>query len=155
MWPPPSSRARQKAANSGQETRVPWSYTFRKSAVRRALDTGEPVAGEQGGAPPPARSTGLGVADSSLVTYGQLVTAASPAARQHGPAVFGLHTLTKSVHFSALAIVGLKCPFRHIGLRTARNAQSEGASFDGVVYRRIQYNKRIAPAHCSLYLTMS
>jgi len=154
IWPPPSWRARQKAANSGQETRVPWSYTFRKSAVRRAPGMGEHVAGEQGGAPPPARSTGFSVADGSLVTYGQLVTAAGPAARQHGPAVFGLHALTKSVHLSALAIVRLKCPFRHIGLRTARNAQSEGASFDGVFYRRIQYNKRIAPAQCSSFFNV-
>jgi hypothetical protein len=53
------------------------------------------------------------------------------------------------VYFGALAIVGLKCPFRHIGLRRARNTRSEGASFDGVVYRPIQYNKRIAPARCS------
>ncbi len=83
------------------------------------------------GALPPAGSTGFGVADSLLVAYGQLVTAAGPAARQHGPSVLGLHALTKSVDFGALAIVRLKCPFRHIGLRSARIAHSEGASFDG------------------------
>jgi len=83
------------------------------------------------GAPPPAGSTGFGVANGLLVTDGQLVTAAGPAARQHGPAVFGLHALAKSVRFGALTIIRLKCPFRHIGLRTARNAHSEGASFDG------------------------
>jgi hypothetical protein len=40
------------------------------------------------------------------------------------------------VSLGALAIVGLKCPFRHIGLHCARNARSEGASFDGVVRRQ-------------------
>ena len=126
----PSGRARQKAANKGPETRVPWSYTLRKSAVRRALDVEEAGedTGEQMGAPPPAGSTGFRVADGLLVAYGQLVTAAGPAARQHGPSVFGLHALAKSVRFGALAIVRLKCPFRHIGLRSARNAQCEGAS---------------------------
>jgi hypothetical protein len=144
-----SSRARQKAANKGPEMRLPWSYTFRKSAVRRALAAVQ--AGEERGALPPARSTGFGVADSLLVAYGQLVTPAGAAARQHGPPVLGLHALTKSVHFGALTIVRLKSPFRHICLCSARNAQSAGASFDGVVCRPIQYNKRIAPAWCSLF----
>ncbi len=143
-------RARQKAANNGPDTRLPWSYTFRKSAVRRAPDEeAADESGEQRGAPRPAGSTGFGVADGSFVAYGQLVAATSPAARQHGPAVLGLHALTKSVRFGALAIVRLKCPFRHIGLRSARNARSAGASFDGVVCRPIQYNKRFAPLHCS------
>jgi hypothetical protein len=35
------------------------------------------------------------------------------------------------VHFGALAIIRLKSTFRHIGLRSACIAQSEGASFDG------------------------
>jgi len=83
------------------------------------------------GALPPAGSAGLRVADGLLVAYGQLVAAAGPAARQHGPAVLGLHALTKSVHFGALAIIRLKSTFRHIGLRSACIAQSEGASFDG------------------------
>ena len=83
------------------------------------------------GAPPPEGSTGFGVADGLLVADGQLVTAAGSAAREHGASVFGLHALAKSVRFGALTIVRLKCPFRHIGLRTARNAHSEGASFDG------------------------
>jgi hypothetical protein len=39
LQPLPFSRARQKAANKGPETRLPWSYTFRKSAVRRARCT--------------------------------------------------------------------------------------------------------------------
>jgi hypothetical protein len=131
---PASGRARQKAANSGPETRVPWSYTFRKSAVRRARCTGGD-AGEPEGAPPPAGSNGVCVADGLLVAYGQFVTAASPAARQHGPAVFGLHAFAKSVRLGALAIIRLKSPFWHIGLRSARNAQSEGASFDEVSRR--------------------
>ena len=139
-----SGRARQKAANRGPETRVPWSYTFRKSAVRRARFTGI-----QMGALPPVSSAG--VADGLLVAHGQFVAAAGPAARQHGPPVLGLHTLAKSVHLGALAIVRLKSPFRHICLSSARNAQSAGASFDGVVCKPIQYNKRIAPARCSLF----
>ena len=81
------------------------------------------------GAAPPPRLACFGVADGLLVAYGQLVTAAGPAARQHGSAVLGLHALTKSVHFGALAIIRLKSPFRHIGLRAS--PISEGASFDG------------------------
>jgi hypothetical protein len=62
--------------------RVPWSYTFRKSAVRRALpaDVAIEGTGVHVGAPPPAGST-VGVADGLFVAYGQLVAAASPAAR--------------------------------------------------------------------------
>ncbi len=101
----PSGRAKQKAANNGPETRVPWSYTLRNSAERSAGSAG---------------STGLGVADGLLVAHGQLVAAASPPARQHGPAVFRFHALAKSVRLGALAIVGLKCPFRHIGSYSAR-----------------------------------
>jgi len=100
-------------------------------------------------APPPARSAG--VADSLLVAHGQFVAAAGPTARQHGPPVLGLHALAKSVHLGALAIVRLKSPFRHICLSSARNAHSAGASFDGVVCKPIQYNKRIGPARCSLF----
>jgi hypothetical protein len=118
-----SGRARQKAANRGPETRVPWSYTFRKSAVRRARFE------VQMGALPPASSAG--VANGLLVAHGQFVAAAGPAACQHGPPVLGLHTLAKSVHLGALAIIRLKSPFRHNGLRSANIAQSEGASFDG------------------------
>jgi|SRR5579872_1451274 len=129
LQPLPSSRARQKAANKGPETRLPWSYTLRKSAVRKALS--EEDTGEHVGALPPARSAGFGVADGLLVAYGQLVTAAGPAARQHGPPVLGLHALTKSVDLGALAIVRLKSTFRHICLSSAGIAQSEGASFDG------------------------
>src|SRR4029077_13430245 len=88
---PPAGLARQKAANSGPETRVPWSYTFRKSAVRRARNDGE-----QGVAPPPAGSTGVGVANGLLVTDGQFMTAPCTASRQHCPSVLGLHALTKS-----------------------------------------------------------
>jgi hypothetical protein len=129
----PPGRARQNAAKSGPEMRVPWSYTFRKSAVRRALAAGTAGedTGEHLGAPLPAGST-VGVADGLLVAYGELVTAASPAARQYGPAVLRLHSFPEPVRFCALAIVWLKCPFRHIGLILARNTQSAGASLDGV-----------------------
>jgi hypothetical protein len=63
---------------------LPWSYTLRKSAVRRALDNdedNEEDTGEQMGAPPPARSAGFGVADGLFVANSQLMAAASPAAR--------------------------------------------------------------------------
>jgi hypothetical protein len=39
------------------------------------------------------------------------------------------------VHFGALAIIRLKSTFRHICLSSADIAQSERASFDGVVCR--------------------
>jgi hypothetical protein len=39
------------------------------------------------------------------------------------------------VRLGALAIIRLKSPFWHIGLRSARNARSEGASFDEVSRR--------------------
>jgi hypothetical protein len=54
------------------------------------------------------------------------------------------------VHFGALAIIRLKSTFRHICLSSARIARSAGASFDGVVFRLIQYNKRITRDRCSL-----
>ena len=100
------------------------------AAVRRART-------EEMGALPPARSTGFGVADSLLVTYGQLVTAAGPAACQHGSAVLGLHALTKSVHFGALAIIRLKSPFRHIGLHLRARRPKRRRLFRWVVCRRI------------------
>jgi len=88
--------------------------------------------GEHVGAPPPAGST-VGVADGLFVAYGQLMAAASPAAREYGPAVLGLHSFPEPVRFCALAIIWLKCPFRHSGLVCARNAQCEGASPVGLI----------------------
>ena len=146
------SRARQNAANNGPETRVPWSYTLRKSAVRRALGEKEAEEDtEQMGAQSPARLAGFGVADGLLVAHSQLVTAAGPAAGQHGPSILRLHALAKSVYLGALAIIRLKSPFRHICLYSARNAPGVGASFDGIPCRRIQYNKRIASGLCSCF----
>ena len=125
-----SGRARQNAANSGAETRVPWSYTLRNSAVRRARCAG---------------STGFGVADGSLVAHGQLVTAAGPAARQYGPPVFRLHAFAKSVRLGALAIVGLKCPFRHILVLVARAQRPLGS-----VSTLPSITNAVVPQPCSL-----
>lgn len=54
------------------------------------------------------------VADVAFVTDRELVAAPGPAAREYGPAVLGLHTLAESVNLCTLAIVRLKCTFRHV-----------------------------------------
>jgi len=48
---------------------------------------------------PPVALDGVGVADGSFIAHGQLVAAASPAPRQHRPAVLALHSCAKSVAF--------------------------------------------------------
>jgi hypothetical protein len=55
----------------------------------------------------------MGVPDGSLVAHRQLVTAPRPAARQHGAAILRFHPGPESVSLRALAIIGLKCTFRH------------------------------------------
>jgi len=55
----------------------------------------------------------MGVPDSSFVADRQLVAAASAAARQHGAAILRFHPGPESVSLRALAIIGLKCTFRH------------------------------------------
>ena len=55
----------------------------------------------------------VGGANGSFIAHRQLVTAARPPACQHGPPVTGLHTLPEAVRFGALAIIRLKCSFRH------------------------------------------
>jgi hypothetical protein len=56
------------------------------------------------------------------------MAATRAAAAEHGAPVLGLHALTETVYFGALAIVRLKCAFRHLySFLDARNASSEGA----------------------------
>jgi hypothetical protein len=55
----------------------------------------------------------MGVPDSSFVADRQLMAAPRAAARKHGAAIFGLHPGPESVSLRALAIIGLKCTFRH------------------------------------------
>lgn len=55
----------------------------------------------------------MGVPDSSFVADRQLMAAASAAARQHGAAILRVHTGPESVGLRALAIIRLKCTFRH------------------------------------------
>jgi hypothetical protein len=42
------------------------------------------------------------------------MAAARAAAAEHGAPVLGFHALTETVYFGALAIVRLKCAFRHL-----------------------------------------
>jgi hypothetical protein len=42
------------------------------------------------------------------------VTTTSATAGQYGASVLGLHAFPEPVRFRALAIVGLKCTFRHL-----------------------------------------
>ena len=55
----------------------------------------------------------MGVPDGSFVAHRQLVTAPRAAARQHGAAIFRFHPGPESVSLRALAIIRLKCTFRH------------------------------------------
>jgi hypothetical protein len=55
------------------------------------------------------------------------MAAASAAPRQHGPPILSFHSRPKSVCFGALAVIWLKCAFRHLTLLNARNAASAGA----------------------------
>jgi len=55
----------------------------------------------------------MGVPDSSFVADRQLVAAPSAAARQYGAAILRFHPRPESVRLRALAIIGLKCTFRH------------------------------------------
>jgi hypothetical protein len=44
---------------------------------------------------------------------GQLFASASPAAREHGPSVFGSHAGEESMRLGTLAVIRLKSAFRH------------------------------------------
>ena len=105
----PSTR-RQTAAKNGPESREPLSYTLWNSErLRSRASFGKDRAW-------PARSIGLlGVANSSLRAYGQLLAALGSAARQDGPAILRPHADPEAVSLGPLAIVWLKCSFRHLG----------------------------------------
>lgn len=55
----------------------------------------------------------MGVPDGSLVADRQLMAAPSATARQHGAAILRFHPGPESVSLRALAIIRLKCTFRH------------------------------------------
>ncbi len=96
--------ARQNAAKIGLETRMPLSYTVRKSADRRIRD-------DRGNA-----SLGFGRSrpDGAFVAHRQLVASTGPPARQHCSSVLGFHSRPEAMRFGALSIVRLKCTFRHV-----------------------------------------
>jgi hypothetical protein len=73
----------------------------------------------------------MGVPDSSFVADRQLMAAASAAARQHGAAILRFHPGPESVSLRALAIIGLKCTFRHglSSLARRRTCRSNFESF--------------------------
>jgi hypothetical protein len=56
---------------------------------------------------------GLEVANSALVTYGELVAALCAPASQHSPAVRSFHPHPEPVSLGAMAIVRLKRTFWH------------------------------------------
>ena len=55
----------------------------------------------------------MGVPDSSFVADRQLMAAPRAASGQYGAAIFRFHPGPESVGLRALAIIGLKCTFRH------------------------------------------
>ena len=55
----------------------------------------------------------MGVPDSSFVADRQFVTPPCAAAREHGAAILGFHPGSESMILRALAIIRLKCTFRH------------------------------------------
>lgn len=56
-----------------------------------------------------------GVADGSLVAHGEFVAPFGAAAGKHGAPVLCLHARPEPMRFGPLAIVRLKCTFRHWG----------------------------------------
>ncbi len=67
----------------------------------------------------------LGVPDGSLVAHSQLVAAFGAAAGQHRAPVFTLHASSEPVSLGPLAIIGLKCTFRHCSLQRASGLTME------------------------------
>jgi hypothetical protein len=55
----------------------------------------------------------MGVPDSSFVADRQLMAAPCAAAREHGAAILRFHAGPESMGLRALAIIRLKCTFRH------------------------------------------
>lgn len=68
----------------------------------------------------------MGVPDSSFVADRQLMAAPRAAARQHSAAILRFHPGPESVSLRALAIIGLKCTFRHGLSSLAREAHLQG-----------------------------
>ena len=62
---------------------------------------------------PEEGSAGFGVPDGWFVTDRQLMPAPGAAPCQHGSAILALHAGAESVRLGALAIIWLKCAFRH------------------------------------------
>lgn len=69
----------------------------------------------------------MGRPDCSFVADRQLVAALCAAARQHGAAILGFHPGPESMSLRALAIIRLKCTFRHWLSSFAHHAAREGA----------------------------
>jgi len=112
--PEESFRLRQKAANIGQVTRIPLSYTARKSADRRIREVRENP------------SLGFGRPDGSFVADRQFMPAPGAAPGKHCASILGLHARAESVRFGALSIIRLKCTFGHV-LTSAADRRSPGA----------------------------
>jgi hypothetical protein len=108
---------RQIPEKNGPDIRKPRSYTFWKSARRR----NRALRGKDQSDFAPWIGL-LGVTNGSFGADGQLLTAPRPAARQHGPAVFGLHTHPESVGLRAFPIVRLECAFWHLRVQPRAGA---------------------------------
>src|SRR5437016_13886520 len=65
----------------------------------------------------------MGVPDSPFVADRQLMAAPSAPARQHGAAILRVHSGPESMSLRALAVIGLKCTFRHCLSSLAPNSQ--------------------------------
>lgn len=70
----------------------------------------------------------MGVPDSPFVADRQLVAAPGAAARQHGAAILRRHPGPESMSLRALAIIRLKCTFRH-GLSSLARRRTYRSNF--------------------------
>ena len=84
---------------------------------------------DRGNGFPPDEGSAMRVPDGSFIADRQFVAATSPAAREHGAAILGFHARAESMCLGALAIIRLKCAFRHglFLLSTARKTTRVGA----------------------------
>ena len=71
----------------------------------------------------------MGIADSSFVADRQLVAAPRATAREHRAAILRFHPGPESVSLGALAIIRLKCTFRH-GLSSRAQRRTCRAKFE-------------------------
>src|SRR5438045_2671245 len=97
----------------------------RNSAERKILE----VLGKGRARPETGLGRGCGVADSSFVTDRQFMAAPRAATGEHRSSILALHAGAKSVSLGALAIIRLKCAFRHglFFVSTARKTAGVGA----------------------------